>query len=83
MEEKAQSQQYLTPHKEDALVQFLLQMSDLRQPVQIKFIRFLDFCVARQQSETDRPLKPPSKNWTHGFEKRHPQTQARRVKAMD
>ncbi|KAF2652558.1 DDE-domain-containing protein [Lophiostoma macrostomum CBS 122681] len=71
MEEKAQSQQYLTPHEEDAL------------PVRIKFIRFLAFCVARQRSETDRPLKPPGKNWTRGFEKRHPETQARRVKAMD
>lgn len=83
MEEKAQSQQYLTPHEEDALVHFLLQMSDLGQPVRIKFIRFLAFCVTRQRAETNRPLKPPGKNWTRGFEKRHPQTQARRVKAMD
>jgi hypothetical protein len=43
-EEKAQCQQYLTPHEEDALVHFLLQMSDLGQPVRIKFIRFLAFC---------------------------------------
>jgi hypothetical protein len=83
MEEKAQSQQYLTPHEEDALVHFLLQLSDLGQPVRIKFIRFLAFCVARQRSETNQPPKPPGKNWTRGFEKRHPETQARRVKAMD
>jgi hypothetical protein len=51
--------------------------------VRIKYIRFLAFCVTRQRSETDRPLKPPGKNWTRGFEKRHPETQARRVKALD
>ena len=53
IEEKARSQQYLTPYEEDALVHFLLQMSDLGQPVRIKFIRFLAFCVTRQRSETD------------------------------
>lgn len=83
IKEKAQNQQYLTPYEEHALVHFLLQMSDLRQPVRIKFIRFLAFCVARQRSETDRPSKLPGKNWTRGFETRHPDTQARRVKALD
>ena len=38
IEEKAQSQQYLTPWEEDVVVKFLLQMSDLGQPIQIKFI---------------------------------------------
>ena len=82
MEEKAQSQQYLSLWEEDALVKFLLQMSDLGQPVRIKFIPFLAFCVARQRSE-NRPLKPPGKNWARAFEKRHPETQARRVRALD
>jgi hypothetical protein len=35
--EKDQSQQYLTPSEEKAVVKFLLQMSDLRQPVRIKY----------------------------------------------
>ena len=83
MEEKAQSQQYLSLWEEDALVKFLLQMSDLGQPVRIKFIPFLAFCVARQRSEENRPLKPPGKNWARAFEKRHPETQARRVRALD
>ncbi|KAF1831768.1 hypothetical protein BDW02DRAFT_531323, partial [Decorospora gaudefroyi] len=83
MEEKAQSQQYLSPWEEDALVKFLLQMSDLGQPVRIKFIPLLAFCVARQRSEQARPPKPPNKNWAHAFEKRHPDTQARRVSALD
>jgi hypothetical protein len=83
MEVKAQSQQYLSPWEEDALVKFLLQMSDLGQPVRIKFIPLLAFCVARQQSEQARPPKPPNKNWARAFEKRHPDTQARRVSALD
>ena len=61
---------------------FLLQMSDLGLPVRIKFIRLLTFCVTRQRSEADRPLKPPGKNWTRDFEKRHLETQARRVMAL-
>jgi hypothetical protein len=83
IEENAQSQQYLSPWEEDALVKFLLQMSDLGQPVRIKFIPLLAFCVARQRSEQGRPLKPPNKNWARAFEKRHPDTQARRVTALD
>jgi hypothetical protein len=82
IEEKAQSQQYLSPWEEDALVKFLLQMSDLGQPVRIKFIPFLAFCV-RQRSEQARPPKPPNKNWARAFEKRHPDTQARRVTSLD
>jgi hypothetical protein len=58
-------------------------MSDLGQPVRIKFIPLLAFCVARQRSEQARPPKPPNKNWAHAFEKRHPDTQARRVSALD
>jgi hypothetical protein len=33
IEEKAQSQQYLTPWEEDVVVKFELQMSDLGQPI--------------------------------------------------
>jgi hypothetical protein len=51
--------------------------------VRIKFIPFLAFCVARQRSEENGPLKPLSKNWAYAFEKHHPETQARRVKALD
>ena len=32
-EQKAQSQQYLTPYEEKAVVNFLLQMAEFRQPV--------------------------------------------------
>ncbi|KAF2186611.1 hypothetical protein K469DRAFT_572004 [Zopfia rhizophila CBS 207.26] len=81
--EKAQSQQYLTPWEEDAVVKFLLQMSDLGQPVRMKFIPSIAFSVTRQRPKTDRPSKPPGKNWAKALENRHPETQARRVKALD
>jgi hypothetical protein len=83
MEEKAQSQQYLTPWEEDVLIKYLLQMSDLGQSIRIKFIPALAFRVACQRPTTDRPLKPPSRNWTKALEKRHPELVARRVKALD
>jgi hypothetical protein len=53
-EEKAQSQQYLTPLEEKALVKFLLQMSDLGQPVRIKYIPFtsLQYCPPAIHEQT-------------------------------
>jgi hypothetical protein len=45
IEEKAQSQQYLTPWEEDVVVKFLLQMFDLGQPIRIKFIPSIVFSV--------------------------------------
>jgi hypothetical protein len=62
MEEKAQSQQYLTPWKEDVIVKYLLQMSNLGQLIRMKFIPSIAFSVTRQRPTTDRPLKPPSRN---------------------
>jgi hypothetical protein len=70
IEEKAQSQQYLTPLEEDIVVKFLLQMSDLGQPIRIKFISSIAFSVTRQRPKADRPLKPPGKNWAKALENR-------------
>jgi len=85
MKEKAQGQQYLTPEEEKALISFLLLMSDLGQPVRIKYIPSLAFSLARQRSlvTTDDPIKPPNKNWPRAFEKHHPELKARRVRAID
>ena len=83
LEQKAESQQYLTPWEESALVKFLLQMSDFGQPVRIKFIPSLAFSVTYQRPLTDRPLKPPGRNWAKALEKRHSVLQARRVRALD
>jgi hypothetical protein len=59
IEEKTQSQQYLTPREEDVVIKFLLQMSDLGQPIQMKFIPSIAFIATRKRPITDRPLKPP------------------------
>ena len=83
MEEKAQSQQYLTPWEEDVLIKYLLQISNLGQPIRMKFISAIAFRVTRHRPTTDWPLKPPGRNWTKALEKRHPELIARRVKALD
>jgi DDE superfamily endonuclease len=38
-------------------------MSDLGNPVRIKFIPSLAFSIARQRSTTVKAIKPPGKNW--------------------
>lgn len=80
--EQARSQQYLTPEEEKAIVRFLLLMSDLGQPIRIKFISSLAFIIGCQRS-TNKPTKPLNKNWPRAFEKRHPELKARKVKAID
>ncbi|KAM0703871.1 hypothetical protein Q7P35_008876 [Cladosporium inversicolor] len=83
IEAKAQSQQYLTPYEERAMIDFILQMSALGTPVRIKYISSIAFTVARGRPEHDRPQKPPGKNWAKALEKRHPELKAKRVKALD
>ena len=58
MKDKAQGQQYLKPYEEEVVVKYLLQMSDLGQPIRIKFIPFIAFRVTCHRPTTDRPLKP-------------------------
>jgi hypothetical protein len=43
----------------------------------------LAFSIARQRPTTDKPPKPPGKNWARAFEKRHPELKARRNRAPD
>jgi hypothetical protein len=83
IEEKGESQQYLNPPELKAVVEFLLQMSNLGQPVRIKYIPSIAFLATRNRSIEDRPRKPPGKNWPKALEKRHPELKARRVKALD
>jgi hypothetical protein len=83
IEAKAQSQQYLTPYEEKAMIDFILQMSALGTPVRIKYISSIAFTVASGRPEHDRPQKPPGKNWAKALEKRHPELKAKRVKALD
>ena len=83
VEAKGQSQQYLTPSEEKAVVDFLLHMSVLGCPVRIKHVPFIAFSATRHRSVPDRPSKPPGKNWTKALESRHPEIKARKVKALD
>jgi len=83
IEAKAQSQQYLAPFEEKAVVEFILQMADLGTPIRIKYIPAIAFSATRHRSEADRPVKPPGPNWSKALENRHPDLKARRMKALD
>jgi hypothetical protein len=71
IEEKAQSQQYLTPSEVKAVLDFLLQMSHLGQPVGKKHIPSIAFSATRQWPASDRPPKTPGKNWANALENRY------------
>jgi hypothetical protein len=78
-DEKGQSQQYLTPEEEKAVVRFLLLMFSLGKPVRIKFIPSLAFSVARRRCAANRP----GKNLPRAFQKRHLKLKSRKVKTVD
>jgi hypothetical protein len=83
IELKTQSQQYLTPDKEKAMVKFLLLMSSFRHPVRIKYIPLLAFSIACRQSTVIKPIKPLGKNWARAFERQHKELKARKVRAIN
>jgi hypothetical protein len=63
-EDKAKSQQYLTPIEERALVQHLMKEADSGYPVALKHVPALAFIIARRRSTTNKVIKPPGKGWT-------------------
>lgn len=83
IEAKAQSQQYLMPFEEKAVIEFILEMSDLGTPIRNKFIPSIALSVTRHRPEADRPVRQPNKNWTKAFERRHPELRTRRAKALN
>lgn len=58
-------------------------MSNLGQPVRIKFIPSLAFSVARRRSTIERPIKPPGKNQPRAFAKRYLELKARKVRSIE
>ncbi|OCK75705.1 hypothetical protein K432DRAFT_259657, partial [Lepidopterella palustris CBS 459.81] len=46
IEDKAKSQQYLTPSEEKALVKYILRMCSLGFPIRMKSLRSLTFMIA-------------------------------------
>lgn len=81
--EKARSQQYLNPWEEKAVVKFLVHQDKLGRPVRIKYVSSIAFSLARRRSASERPLKPPGKNWPRCFYRRHPELKASTAKALD
>src|SRR5213083_2800026 len=59
IEEKALGQHYLNPCETKAVIQFLLQMSNLGQPVRIKYIPSIAYLATRHRPIQNRPPKPP------------------------
>jgi hypothetical protein len=88
-EDKAASQQYLTPPEEDALADYVLRMARNGYPLPVKFLRSLAWLIVRQRSSifqlppTDDEIPPPGHSWYQGFLKRHHEVKARRAKALD
>jgi hypothetical protein len=73
MEEKAKSQQYLTPWEEDVVVKFMRQIAFLGQPIRMKFIFAIAFSATRERPKADRLLKPLGKNWAKALENCYPE----------
>jgi hypothetical protein len=79
MTEKAGSQQYLTPREGNALVGYILRMSERGYLLPVKFLHSLALVITRQRSSTfqmpapDDRVRPPGKNWPQVFYKRHPE----------
>ncbi|KAK0951039.1 hypothetical protein LTS01_025397 [Friedmanniomyces endolithicus] len=61
----------------------MLRMSALGQLVRIKHVPCIALSATRHRPASDRPLKLSGKNWAKALEKRHPELQAKRVKALD
>ena len=83
LKEKAQRQQYLTVEEEKALSAFLSLMARLGRPVRVKHIPSLAFSLANRRSTTNKPIKSPHVSWTRAFKRRHPELNAKKVKAID
>jgi len=80
---RPKGQQYFIPSEDKAVVEFLLQMSNLGQPVRVNYIPSIAFSATRQRPTPDRPPKPPGKNWTKALENHHPELKARKVRALN
>lgn len=80
---RAQRQQHLRSFEERALVNFILEMSELGTPIWNKFIPSIALSITRHRPEAERPAREPNKNWTKVFEGRYLELQTRRVKALN
>ena len=87
--DKADSQQYLTPREERALLEYVLCMDERENPLPVKFLGFIAHVIKRrrpfafQVPAADDGVRPPGKNWPQGFYKCHPELKARKVRPLD
>ena len=87
--DKAISQQYLTPQEEKALVDYVLRAYRNGYPLPVRALRSHALVIARQRSSlfqvpgADDDVRPPGKNWPQAFYTRHPELKSRRVRALD
>ncbi|PVH73100.1 hypothetical protein DL98DRAFT_431862, partial [Cadophora sp. DSE1049] len=74
---------YLTLSEEKALEKYFKGISDLGNPMRIKFVPSLAFTIACQRSTIKKPINLPGKNWAQGFVRRHPALKSQKVRAID
>jgi hypothetical protein len=82
-EAKVQSQQYLTPCEENAVVEFLSHMTSIGQPARIKCEAAIAFSATRHRAGAERPQKPLGVNWAKALERRCLEIAARKKRAQD
>jgi hypothetical protein len=93
LQQKAITQQYLTPLEERALVNYLLRSDKNGYPLPVKFARTLAHIIAIRRAgvfasrnayqELEALIKPPGKNWPKAFHERWPELKAVRLKTID
>jgi hypothetical protein len=71
MEEKAQGQQYHTPWEEDVVIKFLLQMSDIGQPIRMKFVPSI-VVIATRKRQTTQAAREELGEGSADFDKHRP-----------
>src|SRR5580692_6829694 len=91
--QKGINQQYLTPAEESVLVSYFLRMSNNGYPLPVKFAGSLAHVIALhrnslfhfpiQERDGNESIKPPGKNWSTTFHKRHPELKSTTLKALE
>ena len=90
--DKAIKQQLLTPHEEQAIVDFVLRAEGNGYPARVKDLRHYAAVVLRKRaakrgeessSEFSEHHFTPGKDWPQAFCKRHPELKVARLRALD
>jgi hypothetical protein len=79
---------YLIFESNSYLQTYVLRMAERGYPAPVKLLRYLAWAIARRRSSTfqiltiDDGMRPPGKNWTQGFYKRHVQLRPRKLRPI-